>query len=264
MARKMTHAPVYFAIVQARFNPILALDSYAPQIQERLRKQGFPDVQKSALAKFSVNFAAPTDESPPQVPVVRAARYTFSNIDRTAAFILEEGALSLQTTEYDVFDTFSGQFCHGLRIVDDAVSLSFTDRIGFRYLDAVFPKANESLVDYLDLSVLGLGERLQQTMVHSFSETRLRSSSGINVVARVIVQNGAVGFPPDLLPNLLRVPDRFGELQGRHAILDTDGFLERREAFSVDGISDHLQLIHDEIAKTFQATVTPHALKAWE
>ena len=27
MARKMTHAPVYFAIVQARFNPILALDA---------------------------------------------------------------------------------------------------------------------------------------------------------------------------------------------------------------------------------------------
>jgi uncharacterized protein (TIGR04255 family) len=40
MARKMTRAPVYFAIMQARFNPILALDSYAPQIQERFRKHG--------------------------------------------------------------------------------------------------------------------------------------------------------------------------------------------------------------------------------
>ncbi len=264
MARKMTHAPVYFAIMQARFNQILALDSYAPQIQEHLRKHDFPDVQKSTLATFNLNLAAPTKESPPQVPVTQIGRYTFSNIDRTAAFILDQGALSLQTTEYDVFDTFSNQFRDGLHIIHDAVSLSFTDRIGFRYLDAVFPKANESLVDYLDASVLGLGERFQETIVHSFSETRLRSSSDVNIVARVIIQNGEVGFPPDLLPNPLRVPDRFRELLGRHAILDTDGFLERREAFSLESISEHLRLIHDEIAKTFHATVTPHAIKAWE
>jgi uncharacterized protein (TIGR04255 family) len=264
MARKMTHAPVYFAIIQARFNPILALDSYAPQIQEHLRKDGFPDVERGALAKLSLNLATPTDGTPPQVPIVQTARYMFFNIERTAAFILDQGALSFQTTEYDVFDTFLGQFRHGLLFVHDAVNLSFTDRIGFRYLDAVFPKADESLGDYLNASVLGLGERFQETIIHSFSETRLQSSSNINVVARVITQNGGVGFPPDLLPNPLRVADRFQILQGRHAVLDTDGFLERREAFSIDRISDHLRLIYDEIAKTFRATVTPYAIKAWE
>jgi uncharacterized protein (TIGR04255 family) len=59
MARKMTHAPVYFAIIQARFNPILALDSYAPQIQEHFRKHGFPDAQRGALAAFNLNPATP-------------------------------------------------------------------------------------------------------------------------------------------------------------------------------------------------------------
>jgi uncharacterized protein (TIGR04255 family) len=263
MARKMTHAPVYFAIVQARFNPILALDSYAPQIQEHFRKHDFPDAQRGALATFNLNLAAPTEESAPQVPIVHTARYTFFNIDRTAGFILDQGGLSFQTTEYDLFDTFSGTFRHGLQVVHDAVNLSFTDRIGFRYLDAVFPKAGESLRDYLNVSVLGLGESFQEATVHSFSETRLRSAD-INVVARVITQNGGVGFPPDLLPNPVRVPDRFQILQGHHAILDTDGFLERRETFSLDRVSDHLRLIHDEIAKAFRATVTPHAIKAWE
>jgi uncharacterized protein (TIGR04255 family) len=264
MARKMTHAPVYFAIMQARFNQILALDSYAPQIQEHLRKHGFPDVQKGALAAFNLNLAAPTDESPPQVPVAQTPRYTFSNIDRTAAFILDQGALSLQTTEYDVFDTFCSHFQHGLQVVHDAVNLSFTDRIGFRYLDAVFPRTGESIGDYLNASVLGLGQHFQETIVHSFSETRLRTSSDIDVVARVIIQKGRVGFPPDLLPNPLRVPDRFQILQGHHAILDIDGFLERRETFNVDRVGDHLRLIHDEIAEAFRATVTPHAIKVWE
>jgi uncharacterized protein (TIGR04255 family) len=263
MARKMTHAPVYFAIVQARFNPILALDSYAPQIQERFRKHGFPDAQKSVLATLNLNLSAPTEGSTPQVPVAQTARYTFYNMDRTSGFILDQGALSFQTTEYDVFETFSHEFRQGLQAVHDAVDLSYTDRIGFRYLDAVFPKANETLGDYLNPSVLGLTERFQESVVHSFSETNLRSAN-VTVVARVIIQDGEVGFPPDLLPNVLRVAERFRTLRGRHAILDTDGSFEGREAFNLDRIGEHLNEIHDESAKTFHATVTPNALRVWE
>lgn len=263
MAGKMTHAPVYFAIVQARFNPILALDSYAPQIQERLRKHGFPDVQKGVLPTLNLNLAAPTEGSTPQVPVSQTTRYTFCNMARTTGFILDQGALSFQTTEYDVFDTFSGGFQQGLQAVHDAVDLSYTDRIGFRYLDAVFPKANENLGDYLNPSVLGLAEKFQATAVHSFSETSLRSAN-VNVVARVIIQDSEVGFPPDLLPNILHVAERFRVLRGRHAILDTDGSFEGRESFSLERISDHLNAIHGEIAKALRATVTPNAIKAWE
>lgn len=263
MARKLTHAPVYFAIMQARFNPILALDSYAPQIQERLRKHGFPDLQKGVLATLNLSLATPTEGSAPQAPVAQTARYIFCNMDRTAGLILDQNALSFQTTEYDVFEKFSGEFRQGLQAVHDAVDLSYTDRIGFRYLDAVFPKAKKSLGDYLNTSVLGLAEQFQQTVVHSFSETSLRSAD-INVVARVIIQDGQVGFPPDLLPNILRVAERFQVLRGHHAILDTDGSFEGRESFSLDRICDHLRSIHDEIAKAFRATVTSNALKAWE
>ena len=263
MAWRMTHAPVYFAIVQARFNPILALDAYAPQIQDRFRKHGFPDAQRGVLATLNLNFAAPTEGSSPQVPVAQTTRYTFCNMDRTAGFILDQGALSFQTTEYNVFDTFSGEFRQGLQAVHDAVELSYTDRIGFRYLDAVFPKANEALGDYLNSSVLGLTEKFQENIVHSFSETNLRSAN-VNVVARVIIQDGEVGFPPDLLPNILRVADRFRSQRGRHAILDTDGYFEGRETFSLDRITSHLSATHDEISKVFHATVTPNALKVWE
>lgn len=263
MALKMTHAPVYFAIVQARFNPILALDSYVPQIQERFRKDGFPDVQKGVLATLNLTLAAPTEGSAPQVPVAQSTRYTFCNMDRTTGFILDQGALSFQTTEYEVFGTFSGRFRQGLQAVHEAVGLSYTDRIGYRYLDAVFPKTNESLGDYLNPSVTGLAEKFRGSVVHSFSETTLRSAN-INVVARVIIQDGEVGFPPDLLPNILRLAERFSVLRGRHAILDTDGSFEAREPFSLDRIADHLQTIHDEIAKAFNETVTPNALEIWK
>ena len=115
MEKKMRHAPVYFTIVQVRFNPIMALDDYAPKIQDRMRRDGFPDLQKGTLATFNLNIA-PGETGPAQVPVAKTARYTFSNMAKTAGFILDQGSLSFQTTDYDVFGTFSETFIAGPRL----------------------------------------------------------------------------------------------------------------------------------------------------
>jgi uncharacterized protein (TIGR04255 family) len=263
MGIKLQHAPVYFTIVQARFSPILALDSYAPQIQDKLRKEGFPDARKGLLATINLNPAAPTEASAPQVPITQTARYMFLNMEQTEAFILDQGALSFQTTEYDVFETFSAKFLSGLRAVDEAVDLSYTDRIGVRYLDAVFPKSGERLRDHIWPSMLGLTEKLGGTLVHAFSETQVKMD-GIGVVARAIIQDGAVGYPPDLQPMTLKLADRFQQLRGPHAILDIDGSAESREAFKLDRVRERLFAIHDEIDKAFRASVTENALKSWE
>jgi uncharacterized protein (TIGR04255 family) len=264
MGTKMKAAPVYFTIAQVRFNPILSLETYAPQIQERLRKEGFPDAQKSFLATINLNLnVAPSSEgSPTQLPMAQTTRYLFGNMERTSGFILDQGALSFQTTEYDVFETFLADFLKGLRAVNDAVSLSYTDRIGIRYLDAVFPKAGETVRDYISASILGLTEKIDDTIVHSFSETLVKREN-VNVRSRVIIQEAEIGFPPDLQPQALSLGKRFQGLHGRHAIIDTDGWSESRERFDLDRIREQLWLIHSGIDKTFRASVTENALKAW-
>lgn len=262
MGTKMRSAPVYFTIAQVRFNPILTLDTYAPQIQERLRKEGFPDVKKVFLATINLNLAVPTEANPPQIPVAQTTRYLFDNMGRTSGFILDQGALSFQTAEYDVFETFSSVFLKGLEAVNEAVGLSYTERIGVRYLDAVFPKSGETLRDYLCSSMLGLTEKLEETIVHAFSETLVKKEN-VNVRSRVIIQEGDVGFPPDLQPMTLSLGERFKQLHGRHAIIDTDGWCESRDTFSVERVREQLLLIHSGIDRTFRASVTENALKAW-
>jgi len=149
-------------------------------------------------------------------------------------------------------------------VVHEAVELSFTDRIGVRYLDAVFPRDGEKLAAYLTESVLGLTEKLEGNIVHSFTETLARKGE-VSVLARAIIQNGQVGFPPDVLPTgtMLNLDERFQKLQGLHAILDTDGFTERREQFGVGRVRERLFAIHGEISQAFRATVTEGALKIW-
>lgn len=259
----MKQAPVYFTIVQARFNAILALDSYVSKIQDQLRIQGFPDTQKGVLATFNLNVGTPSEASPSQVPVSQVTRYTFGNMDKTAGFILDQGSLSFQTTNYDTFESFSKTFLNGLRIVHEAVNLGYTDRVGVRYLDAVYPKEGEDLSEYLNEAVLGLYGRFEGDLVHTFSETLVRNGS-VNVIARTIVQSGTIGFPPDLQPTGVMIAERFRVLNGQHAILDTDGSHDRRDTFDLRQIETHLSTVHSAVIKAFKATVTQRAVQAWE
>jgi uncharacterized protein (TIGR04255 family) len=262
---KMTSAPVYFTLAQVRFNQVLALESYVPQIQDQLRRNGFPDTQKVVMATFNLNMPPPppSDGAPQTLPVSQTVRHTFSTMDKKAGFVLDQGSLSFQTMEYDVFETFSKTFLDGLKIVHEAVALSYTDRIGMRYLDAVYPGKGEELSEYLNESVTGLYGKLTGELLHSFSETRVKNSD-ISLVARIIVQDGKVGFPPDMQPIGLELLPRFQELYGMHAILDTDAALDSRITFDLQKIETCLSSVHDEVTKSFNLSVTEHALKAWE
>ena len=260
---KMSNAPVYLTLAQVKFNQLLALDSYVPAIQEKFRKLGYPDVQKSVLQTFNLNVAGLAEETR-AVPVVPTAQYVFSNIDKTAGFILQQNALTFHVTDYDVFGTFSETLLQGLEFVNDSVGgLSFFDRIGIRYLDAIYPKEGETLSQYLIASVLGLVGKIEGEVGYSFFETMTQVKS-VKLVARTIFQPGKVGFPADLQPMIFVLPERFQTLDGWHATLDTDGFTEVRAAFDLKAIKARLLEIHDEIDKVFKTVVTPHAIEIWK
>lgn len=263
MGAKLRAAPLYFTIVQVRFNSVLSLETYAPQIQERLRKDGFPDAQRGVIATINLNVPVASDVGSPPMPVAQA-RLLMGNMERTSSFILDPNALSFQTAEYNTFESFSADFFKGLEAVNDAVGLSYADRIGLRYLNAVFPKPGETIRDYFPESLLGLSiaDGPARGIVHSFSETLIKADQ-VNVRSRVVIQDGEVAFPPDLQPLQLKVAARFKQLRGRHGIIDTDGWTDSREEFSVDRIRERIDLIHEEVERTFLASVTKNAVKAW-
>ena len=263
MARKMRHAPVYFTIVQVRFNPVMALDDYAPKIQDRMRHSGFPDLQRSMMSTFNLNMAQGEAVPNGQVPVSQTARYTFSNMSKTAGFVLDHGSLSYQTTDYDVFDTFSETFMQGLSIVHDVIRLDYTDRVGVRYLDAVYPENGEEIARYLNPSLLGLYGQINGALGHTFSETFIRAESA-NIVARMIIQDGPIGLPPDLQPMWLLISERFRALHGVHAILDTDGSQDARAPFDIEDLKSRLKIVHEAVITSFRAAVTQHAIDCWE
>jgi uncharacterized protein (TIGR04255 family) len=171
--------------------------------------------------------------------------------------------MALQTTAYDVFEAFSGLFMQGLGVIHDALKLEFSERIGLRYFDAVIPKENESLADYLIPEVTGLSEKLSGQLSHVVSETVTTNLAG-KLVSRVVIRDGHVGLPLGTRALAPKLDSRFTQTEGRHAILDTDAFREQREPFDLNKLETTMKDLHTEIRKSFDITVTPHALKVWK
>jgi len=151
----------------------------------------------------------------------------------------------------------------GLSIVNDAVKLAFTERVGLRYLDRVMPQPGETIEQYLVEQVQGLNSRLGGHPLYSFTEA-MNEIGNIKLLSRVAIQDGPLAFPPDIQPGNMRITDRFTSYVGNSAILDNDGFVEGREAFSTKTVAEHLDTIHKVIGTAFKTTATQYAFTAWD
>jgi len=267
MAEKLKNAPIYFAIAQVRHNAILTVRDYLPAVQEGMRKAGYADFAPGFAISFNIPAAVPGEahQTKPPTPV-QMERFVFSNLGKTQAFIVDVNAISFQTTEYETYPEFSGEFFRGLEIVHKIIGLDFSERVGLRYLDAVSPLTNgEELWSYLVPGVAGIGRHLPKglnNVAHSLSETVIVTSEG-NVTAKTIMRNGSLGFPLDLQPLGLNVADRFMHVNGPHAILDTDAAWQTREEFDIAALQHRLGKLHEIAEGVFDATVTERAKAAW-
>jgi uncharacterized protein (TIGR04255 family) len=259
MGTPLKSPPVYFTVVQARFNALLKLADYLPSIQEAMRKAGFPDF--TSRKTTAVQIAAQEGQVAPPT-VVTLEQFLFGNTDKTHMFVLNPDALTLQSARYGRFEDFSVQFLKGLAIVHDVVQLDYTDRVGLRYLDHVAPRPNDSLDLYIVPEARGLGAHLSGTVAYSFSEAFSRAGD-VQLRSRVLIQDGGLAFPPDITPDGMKIDDRFLGYSGRHATLDTDGSIEGRMVFSVPAVREQIHAIHGVISAAFKAAVTEHAFEVW-
>lgn len=259
MGTPLKNPPVYFTLAQVHFNPILKLSDFLPSIQESLRQLGYADFSQQKSIAINVVIGQNGQATP--TPLAND-RYVFGNLSRTHTFVLDGQSITLQSTNYSSFEEFSTLFLEGLSIVHGAVKLAFTTRVGLRYLDRVMPRPGDELKDYLAVEVQGLRDRLGGRGVYSFSES-MNEIGNIKLRSRVVIQDGALTFPPDLQAMNMAVTSRFLEYSGTSAVLDNDGFIESRDEYSREAVKGRVSSIHETLGAAFKATVKDHALQVW-
>ncbi len=261
----MSNAPVYYALAQAHFNPVAAMSKYVDQIQDRLRREGYPLFEPQQVTHLVVPGPGQAQQAAPQI--TQTVSWLITRSDRTAGFILAPSAITYHTTHYETRNEFIPALLRGLAAVHEVTTLDHVSRLGLRYLDAVLPLSGETVEQYL---VGGLhGIEFNATRRYTLTESVFGTDTGPLVptgtlVARVHRMLAPLGFPPDMQPNGLIVSPKFEVTVPRaHAVIDTDHFVEGRMPIDLDQLREQLLSLHGTIKSVFGATTTDHARKAW-
>lgn len=261
MSVKLRSAPVFYTLAQFKFNSIAQMAEYVPVLQEKLRRMGYPDFRQEN--QMAINIRR-TDDPQPEIQSFQQNRWSFTSSKGIEGYLLLRDTLIFHTTEYESFEIFSKKSMAGLELVHEIVDLSYIDRIGLRYLDAVCPKNGDKVEDYLASSLTGLSLAIEGSLNHAFSETAIQIDGGTLIARSVITENGLT-MPPDLFPLSLKLPQRIAEISGRNAVIDIDYFVTNRmDEINKDSIDAQMNLSHEIITRAFNCSVTTHAIETWK
>jgi len=261
----MSNAPVYYALAQAHFSPVAAMSKYVDRIQDSLRREGYPLFEQHPVTHLVVPGSGQGQQVEPQIK--HTVFWLITRSDRTAGFILAPWAITYHTTHYDTHNEFISELLRGLAAVHEAATLDHVSRLGLRYLDAVLPRAGESVEQYL---VGGLhGIEFNATPRYRLTESVFGTNTGplvpIGTLSiRVYRMTASLGFPPDVQPIGLMINPKFDVKEPRaHAVIDTDHSVEGCMPIDMDKLREQLLKLHETIKSVFGATTTDHARDAW-
>ena len=265
MSDRMVNAPVYYALAQAQFSPVTAMTKYIEEIQDRLRRIGYPLFEAQPVTQLVVPTPGQAQQAEPQI--THTASWVITRGDRMAGFILGPTAITYHTTRYVTHKEFIPELIRGLAIVHEVAVLDHISRLGMRYLDAVLPAAGETVERYLVDGLRGIP--FATTPRYALTETVFGTETGPLIrggvlVTRIYKVTARLGFPPDLPLRGLILDPRFDTPEAlAHAIIDTDHYVEGRMPVDGDKLAEQLVSLHAALKEILRAATTDHARGVW-
>ena len=254
----LRRSPLIYFLAQLRFSQVLSLGKYVPDIQDLLRRSGFPGFRQTQIPQLKFQGSI--------TPTVELAElFEFQDKETSTGIILTPSFISYHTTHYSVYEDFEGRFREVLMAVQKVLNISVLERWGLRYIDLVQPRQDESLEDYLRSETLGLSA----SEIGVTNPTSTYTLNGNTLLGRLVlrvsqIRGPASPLPADLQPGFtlnLESSVSDGELV---AVLDFDHFAEAKADFSIDAAVERLGNLHEGIERAFASAVTPNALVLWE
>jgi uncharacterized protein (TIGR04255 family) len=258
-AEVMRTPPIFYAVAQIMFNPIMSMDQYVDMIQNRWRVR-FPDFSKEMVNQFELQLEG--DGGLPKLKTVCGERWSFKDVEGKTGYLLTNHALALQTTQYTNSKEFITLLIEGLSALHEIVSLSYIDGVGFRTLDAIIPSQEKLLSEYLSSGLQGLFPEMDGELVQSIYQLTMKRVFG-QLTTRTIILNSQIGIPADLAPIRLSFREEVSNLNGLHAVLDNDVTHHDRFPYSAIEAARRLRIIKEGLNESFYKSLTKEAILEW-
>lgn len=237
-------------------SPVEAMEKYVPEIQERLRKAGFPEIREGQIHhQFVVGGKTVAED--------RATQWSFVNKANTTSIQLNLDAITVHTTEYTRFEDLEETIKLAITTLHEIVAPSQVHRYGLRYVNVIPIAPGSGFDQWVHPSLLGYPNLPNAQRIGSFSETVMVTESSSRLVARCVTMHSGIPLPADLLPCSLKLAFDI-PMNNPFVILDNDHSQVGTEDFDPTIALETLARLHDLLELTFQTSVTPNALETWK
>ena len=263
---KMSNPPVYYAMVQVHFAPI-AVEKYISLFHDKVRAK-FPLKRSNVVRRLELTQSGNASSA----QINDSTLWLLTAADRYSGLVLDDSTLTYHTTRYDTKDPFIAELVQAIEHLHDVAKLDHLSRLGMRYLDAIFAKANHAIDEYLVTPVHGISvdEPTKLERAQAMSESIFRTQCGPlietgTLVSRVYQLRGKLEFPPELLPtnDLKLLPDFEEQTAAHYAMIDTDHFVEGMMSMDLASTRAQLHSLHGGCSSVFKAATTAFAHECW-
>lgn len=254
---KLNRSPLVMVLAQVRISHVAKMADYVDDVQERLRKSGFPRFEEGRAHEIRLR--------PGLQPEIREnSRWEFQNKERSAGIILMQNAIVVHTNRYDTFDHFAKSLQLALEVVGDAVKPALVERLGLRYVDLIRPESGESWTAYLKAGLHGLSPQA----IGMANGIQRHETIGTTKVGQLVIRctqstDGSI-LPVDLSPTTLDYSAFTAEPGQLVTLLDLDHFSEETRDYRVDLVMNAMWDLHENLDVSFREAITDHALRRWE
>ena len=116
MSEKLSSPPLFYALIQVIFNPIIQMENYVPVIQEEMRKIGYSDFLLEPFQNININIAAENFGVQP-TKIELQKRWLFNDVIRQNGYVLNQSLLVFHTTAYKTFGGFLDKAIKGVELL---------------------------------------------------------------------------------------------------------------------------------------------------
>ncbi len=253
----LPQSPLLLVLTSMEIGSILAMRAKIPQVQEALRKQGYPVFEERKVKH--TQFVVSAEHS--GMSTKEETVWGFLNAAKTHEITLTENRLTFLSAAYTTFEVFLSAFEAVLETAKTHIEPSLIHRIGLRYVDLIAPTEGNPLEKYVSPSLRGPESEEIGRRSAFVSQSFIATGVG-HLMIRFGESDGGFAYPPDLLPLTLKLkhePVRatpFG-------LLDLDHGAVGDLAFDIHTIVQKLWDLHDALANGFKHCTTPFARDEW-
>ncbi len=264
----LSKKPLALVLGQIKFSPIANISDFIPKIQGSFRKSGFPQLSTQEISVFELG--------PQGIKKSTALpQWRFETASREAVILVDQEQTTIQTVEYNDFETFIKNFLQVFNTVSKITEhdkYGIINRIGLRYINQIRKQnENDTIESYLRPALQGMdclqySNTKKQYSISTIGKTALPCGYDGTLAIRIIRGEPGLDLPPDLLssaPAARRHIDQNEDI----AIIDMDHYWvgSHGPAFDINLIEKIFFQLHDSIIDGLHTSVvSEEGIKKWE